>query len=94
MNPRTDLVIASIWVTTATVPVAADTATGPDATTTGKAIFDKTCTACHQTGPTILKTAPDQVTEILQSGMIRAHHFKLTDAQIKDLVEYLTAARK
>ena len=80
---------------TSTFTVAvADTAAGPDGAITGKTIYDTTCAGCHRSNPAALKTAPSEVAQILKSGKIRAHHFNLTDSEIKALVDYLTTVGK
>jgi mono/diheme cytochrome c family protein len=94
MKPHSNLAaVLSVWII-AVAPAAADTATGQDGATSGKTVYDKTCAACHRADPTVLATEPDQVAKVLQSKTVSAHHFKLTDAQIKDLVDYLAASKK
>jgi len=61
-------------------------ATDPSA---GRALFDRQCSQCHHAGAAALKTPAARVPELLGSGTIRPHRFKLDDTQLRDIAAYL-----
>jgi hydrogenase small subunit len=60
----------------------------------GAAVYESRCVYCHDADPGKLKAAPDQVAELLESGRVRAHRFKLEADETRALIEYLRETRQ
>lgn len=58
----------------------------------GAAVYDRHCAACHGSSPG-LKTPPDEVPPLLQSGRLRGHRFDLDDDDMQALLDYLKGPR-
>jgi hydrogenase small subunit len=67
--------------------------TSDDPLDDGAAVYDSHCVYCHDADPAKLKTAPDRITELLDSGTVRAHRFKLEADETRALIEYLKETR-
>jgi hydrogenase small subunit len=59
----------------------------------GARVYDSQCLYCHDADPAKLVTAPDDVPDLLRSGDIRSHRFRLEDTDMQALVDYLKEAR-
>ena len=81
------------FYTQVTVPVASSAATDTSAQR-GAAVYDSNCATCHGRNPTSLKTPPDKVPALLQSGKVRSHRFSLEDGDMQALLNYLKASGK
>jgi hydrogenase small subunit len=66
---------------------------GTTSTERGAAVYDGNCVYCHDADPASLKTPPNDVSALLRSGKIRSHRFRLEDADMQALVDYLKEAR-
>lgn len=62
----------------------------------GRALFESNCMRCHRDGAASLKTPLADAPALLATSKVRAHRFKLSEADLKDIVAWLAApdARK
>jgi hydrogenase small subunit len=58
----------------------------------GAAVYDRHCATCHGSSPG-LKTPPNEVPPLLQSGRLRGHRFDLDDNDMQALLDYLKGPR-
>lgn len=59
----------------------------------GESVYAQRCAHCHGSQPGGLKTAPEQIPDLLRAGKVRAHRFSLDEADLQALAEYLKSAR-
>lgn len=59
----------------------------------GESVYAQSCADCHGSQPGGLKTAPEQISDLLRAGKVRAHRFSLDEADLQALAEYLKSAR-
>lgn len=75
------------------VPAAATVSTADTDLRRGEAVYARTCAECHGSQPSRLKAAPEQIPDLLRAGKVRAHRFRLDEADLQALVDYLKTTR-
>ncbi|MDZ7804263.1 cytochrome c [Thiohalophilus sp.] len=54
----------------------------------GAGLFQQHCAQCHRSASRI-KSAPEQIAELLNGKTIRQHRFNLDEATVRVIVEYI-----
>jgi len=61
---------------------------GPGTAEISNSAFEQHCSRCHSSAAHF-KTAPENITTILQSGSIRQHRFSLDEQTLQTIVRYI-----
>ena len=61
--------------------------------THGKALFEANCSRCHHDGAASFQTPLAELPAFLASRSVRAHRFKLTEAEVQDIAACLAAMK-
>jgi cytochrome c553 len=83
---KLSIIVSGLLLATLLAPARADTSAGAE-------LFKNSCARCHGPDPRQLKTATDDIAELLKSGSIRRHRFSLSDQDLSTLMAYLLEAR-
>ncbi|WP_324781191.1 cytochrome c [Thiobacillus sedimenti] len=59
----------------------------------GKTLFEANCSRCHRNGAADMRTPLAELPAVLASRSVRAHRFRLSEAEVNDIAAYLAAAR-
>ena len=64
---------------------------GAQDATQGKALLEANCYRCHRSGASSFKTPLEEMPAFLARNTVRSHSFRLTEAEVQDIVASLAA---